>query len=150
MGLKPDIQSSYVYLPERRGEKVSMAGGSSSVQRPTIPGVDLDVRELARFLSWLEIAARSGEAGVRLPEPPAFRDVTVTRWTRLIMGLEAGAETVEARLRGAERSVDGQVSQLRDHTLQLAEQLAAVYESTDRPDHAQAIRLRAAGLRLRA
>lgn len=150
--LKPGIQASYV-SPRRvadGGTKLSMSGSSSSIQRQAIPGVHLDVRELARFLAWLDQAAQSDECGLPVPDPSMFRDRTVTRWTQMIMGLAAGTERVEARLRGAEGLVDQQVSQLRHQTLHLAEQLAALYECCDRADKAQTIRLRAAGLNLRA
>lgn len=136
--LRTAVEGS-ISLPRRHG----------SVGRKVIPGIHLDVEELARFLVWLEEAVRSNEEGAPLPKPPAFRDQTLTRWTEIIMGLAACAEDVEARLRGAERSVDQQADQLRDQTLQVAEQLAGVYEFCDRTDDAQAIRLRAAGLSLR-
>lgn len=124
--------------------------GSSSVQRTPIPGVDLDVRELARFLAWLERVGQAAASGAPMPEPPMFRDQTLTRWAQMICGVAAGAEQVETRLRAAEGLVDHQAAQLRDQTLRLAEQLAALYECSDRADAAQIIRLRAAGLNLRA
>ncbi len=126
------------------------SGGHSSVQNKAIPGVHLDVRELAQFLAWLEQATQSDEQGAPLPQPPTFRDHTVARWTHRIMGLAASAETVEGRLSRVERAVDERAGQLRDQTLQLAEQLAAAYECADRAKDAQKIRLRAAGLSLKA
>lgn len=132
------------------GRNVSMSRGWGSTQGKTIPGVHLDVGDLARFLDWLERAAQSNGSGLRLPDPPAFRDQTVTRWMRIVVGFSTAAEGIEAELRGAENVVGRQVSQLRDQTVQLAEQLAAVCECSDRADEAQAIRLRAAGFSLRA
>ena len=78
-----------------------MAGGSNSVQRTPIPGVDLDVRELARFLAWLEGAGQSAASGAPMPDPPVFQDQTVTRWSQIILGLAAGADQVKATSRAA-------------------------------------------------
>lgn len=125
-----------------------MSGGQGSVQRKVVPGVQLDVMELAGFLAWLQTAVQSDEQGLPWPDSPTFRDQTVARWTRMIRGLAARREDVEARIRKAEGSVDQLAGQLRDQTLQLAEQLAAIYELSDRAGHAQTIRLRAAGLSL--
>lgn len=115
-----------------------------------MPGIQLDVLDLARFVAWLEDARRSDEQGRPLADPPAFRDDTVSAWARMIAGLAARAASLGAGLGRAEDSIDRQAAQLRDQTLQLAEHLAAVYECCERDDEARSIRLRAAGLSLQA
>lgn len=127
-----------------------MSGGHSSAQMTVAPKIPLDVRELARFLAWLERAAQANQRGGPLPDPPTFHDRTVTRWSHMIMELAGCTGHVEARLRGAEHAVEEQAGQLRDQTLRVAEQLAALYELSGRPCDAQTVRLRAAGLSLRA
>ena len=84
-----------------------MSGSRTFPGRTVTPDADLDLGDLARFLVWLEEAAR------------------------------------------AEGTVEQLAARLGDQTLQLAEQLAAVYEWSGRPEEARRIRLRAAGLRLR-
>lgn len=126
-----------------------MSGRRSSLDRTIAPELDPDIGDLARFLVWLAQAAQAEEAGLPWPGAPACHDRTVARWTQMITGLAACAERVDARLRRAEGAVDQLAARLGDQTLQLAEQLAAVYEWSGRPDEAQGVRMAAAGLSLR-
>lgn len=106
-GLETGSRGPVCIRPEDgiRRTELSIACGSGSGQRAATPAVDLDVKELARFLAWLEGAARSGKAGEPMPDPPTFRDQTVMRWAQMIVGLAAGADQSEATLRADEAQI---------------------------------------------
>lgn len=122
---------------------------TASVQYGSAATLELDLRQVLDFCSWLDALARRNGGDAPAPVAPALRDPTLQRWAGTITSLDAGTRDIDARLTALERSADRQAAELRSLTVRIAEHLAALHEASGRPGRAQRLRLRAAAYEIR-